>query len=144
LLHQRDHRFSESLGFPGDSSESGVAFWQPICSLIRAQSPAVGGREGIMTGYLVLTETEPMIVVMPKGASVDGTSARRLADASGDRFVAFEVDISELHNQYGVPFEVVEADIRNGRDFRVLDAVGRRVFQRIRFSRLGRRIVPQC
>jgi hypothetical protein len=97
-----------------------------------------------MTAYLVLTENEPMIVVMPKHAAVDGSSMQRLANAGGGCFIAHEVDVDELREQYGVPFEIIEDEIKNGKDFRVLDAIGHRIFDRISLSHLGTPVVPEC
>jgi hypothetical protein len=101
-------------------------------------------REGLMTAYLVLTENEPMIVVMPKPTADDTNPMRRLADAGGERFIAHEVDVELLREQYGVPFEIIEDEIRNGKDVRVLDAVGHRVLDRISLSHLGGRVVFEC
>jgi len=97
-----------------------------------------------MTAYLVLTENEPIIVVLPKRAADEGTAVRHLADAGGERFIAYEVDVDDLRTQYGFPFEIIEDDIRNGKEFRILDAIGHHVFDCICLSRLGPCVVPEC
>jgi hypothetical protein len=93
-----------------------------------------------MTAFLVFTETEPLLVMASRSAVTNGRLAGGLARKGIDRFIAHEVPLENLRSKYGIPFEIIEADIRDGQDIRVLDSKGSHVFSKIRFSDLGRTI----
>jgi len=94
-----------------------------------------------MTAFVVFSESEPLIVVMAQRAVAEGSLPDHLANAGIDRFIAYEIDPDALRHTYGTPFDVVESDIRRGRDFRVLDANGAHVFERVNFADFGDRFV---
>ncbi len=93
-----------------------------------------------MTAFLVFTAGEPLIVALPKEAVSDGRLVESLSRKGIDKFIAHEIDVDQLRDAYGVPFEIVEADINNGRDLRVLDSKGSHAFANVRFADLGKRI----
>ena len=90
-----------------------------------------------MTAFLVFTESEPMLVMASRTAVTDGQLEERLAHMGFDRFIAHEVPMTSLREQYGVPFEVLESDIRNGKGVRILDSNGRHVFSAVCLGDLG-------
>jgi hypothetical protein len=53
------------------------------------------------------------------------------------KYIGFEVPVSRVHELYGVPFEVVAADIDHGSDLRVLDYNGSHIFSSFDFNDLG-------
>jgi hypothetical protein len=57
-----------------------------------------------------------------------------------DKFIAYEVPVDRLHEFYGLPFEVIAADIERGANLRVLDFDGPHIFDRVPFSELGEAI----
>ncbi len=91
-----------------------------------------------MTAFLVFTEYEPLIVALPEEAVLNGGLVESLSRKGIDKFIAHEIDVDRLRNAYGVPFEVIEADITNGRDLRVLDSKGSHAFANVQFADLGR------
>jgi len=91
-----------------------------------------------MNAFLVFTEGEPLIVATAKESVSDGRLAESLSRKGIDKFIAHEIDVERLRKTYGVPFEVVEADIVGGSDFRVLDSNGSHAFERVRFADLGK------
>jgi hypothetical protein len=93
-----------------------------------------------MTGYLVFTEWEPLIVVASKSMVREGRLANELRDRGIDKFIAHEVPVERLRENYGVPFEVIETDLRDGKRIRFLDSNGSHVFDTVRFTELGRTI----
>ena len=93
-----------------------------------------------MTAFLVFTEGEPLIVALPKEAVSDGRLVKSLSQKGIDKFIAHEIDVDRLREAYGVPFEIVEADITNGRDLRVLDSKGSHAFANVRFADLGKSV----
>ena len=90
-----------------------------------------------MTAFVVFTETEPMLVMASEAAVSDGRFADRLAAMGFERFIAHEVPLTTLREQYGVPLEVLESDIRDGKPVRILDSSGRHVFSNISLAQLG-------
>ena len=93
-----------------------------------------------MTAFLVFTEYEPLIVAIAEEAVSDGRLVENLSRKGIDKFIAHEIDVDQLRDAYGVPFEIVEADIASGRDLRVLDSKGSHAFANVRFADLGKSI----
>ena len=91
-----------------------------------------------MTAFLVFTEGEPLIIATAKETVSDGRLAESLSRKGIHKFIAHEIDVDRLRKTYGVPFEVVEADIINGQNLRVLDSKGANAFANVRFADLGK------
>ena len=70
-------------------------------------------------------------------AGVNVEQVESLLNKGVDKFIAFEVPVSTVHRLYGVPFEVVAADIEDGSDMRVLDYNGPHIFSSFHFDELG-------
>jgi hypothetical protein len=90
-----------------------------------------------MTAFLVFTDFEPLLVMAPRTAAVDGRLVRGLGEKGIQRFIAHEIPLDDLKVRYGVPFEVVESDVRRGGDVRVLDSKGSHVLANVRLADLG-------
>lgn len=90
-----------------------------------------------MKAYLVFSESEPIVVMASRQAVREGRLAARLARMGHDRFIAHEVPLDGLRRRYGLPFEVIASDIRNGKPIRVLDSNGRHVFESVPLGELG-------
>jgi hypothetical protein len=93
--------------------------------------------EGTMRAYLVFTETGPILIM----TSCPHITEQPLVDALNrrgvDKFIAYEVSIEEVHRLYGVPFEVVAADLEQRKDMRVLDFNGPHLIDTFPLSDLG-------
>jgi hypothetical protein len=95
-----------------------------------------------MRSYLVLTETGPLLV-MTSNACVTGEALLDSLRHRGiEKFIAYEVPTDRLHEFYGLPFEIIAADIERGKGLRVLDFDGPHIFDCVPFSELGNPI--QC
>jgi hypothetical protein len=90
-----------------------------------------------MTAFLVFSENEPVIVATPRKEFASGRLPDLLERIGIDRFIAHEVELDQLRKTYGVPFEVIEADIKSGKALRVIDSNGHHVFSRIKLDDLG-------
>jgi hypothetical protein len=90
-----------------------------------------------MKAFLILTEGEPRIVAIPREMAAGSCLAEILSKAGIDRFIAHEVSVDRLRETYGLPFDVVESDVRNGKGLRVLDSNGRHAFSHLRLANLG-------
>jgi len=90
-----------------------------------------------MKAFLILTEGEPRIVAIPRGMVTEGHLAENLSKAGIDRCIAYEVSVDSLREVYGVPFEVIEMDVRSGKGLRVLDSNGCHVLGHVQLADLG-------
>jgi len=90
-----------------------------------------------MTAYLVFPESEPFIVMTSRAAVTDGHLEKRLTQRGDGKFIAHELPLDQLRSRYGVPFEVIEAEIKRGADPRVLDYNGRHVLDNFSFAEFG-------
>ncbi len=93
-----------------------------------------------MRSYLVLTENGPLLV-MTSNSCITGEALREALRHKGiTKFIAYQVPVDRMHEYYGLPFEVIAADIEGGQDLRVLDFDGPHIFDRVPFEDLGQAI----
>ena len=96
-----------------------------------------------MKSLLLLTASGPLLVL----TSHESLHDRKLLDALKGRgigkFVAFEVPLMLAKERYGGHFQVVENDLHETDDLRMLDLNGQRIFQLFRFDELGRPILQE-
>lgn len=90
-----------------------------------------------MKAFIVFTEAEPVLVMTSRAAASNGRLEDGLTAIGFRNFIAHEVPVDGLKERYGIPFEVIESEVREGRDLRVLDSKGSHVFENIRFADLG-------
>jgi hypothetical protein len=90
-----------------------------------------------MRSFLLLTENGPVLVLTRCSSVTERTLVEHLERRGIQKFIAFEVPVSKVHELYGVPFEVVAADIDHGRDMRILDYDGPNIFSSFDFEELG-------
>lgn len=91
-----------------------------------------------MRAYLVLTGNGPLLV-MTSNSCITGEALQESLRHKGiEKFLAYEIPVDRLHEYYGVPFEIIAADIEGGQDLRVLDFDGPHIFKRVPLSELGR------
>jgi hypothetical protein len=70
-------------------------------------------------------------------AVTDGRLEQGLKQRGHEKFIAHELPLDQLRSRYGVPFEVIESDVKGGKDPRVLDSNGHHAFDNISFAELG-------
>lgn len=90
-----------------------------------------------MRSYLLLTETGPVLLLTKCSSVTEESLVEHLHGRGIQKFIAFEVPVSKVHKLYGVPFEVVAADIDLGREMRILDYNGPHIFSSFRLDELG-------
>ena len=93
-----------------------------------------------MRSYLVLTENGPLLVLTSRTSITEGALLDSLHHRGIDKFIAYEVPIDRVHEYYGLPFEVIAADIEHGKEMRVLDFNGQQIFNCLSFAELGTEI----
>jgi len=90
-----------------------------------------------MRSFMLLTETGPVLLLTKCTSATEDNLVDRLDQRGIHKFIAFEVPVSRVHELYGVPFEVVAADLDRGRDMRILDYNGSHIFSSFSFEELG-------
>ena len=90
-----------------------------------------------MRSFLLLTETGPVLLLTKCTSITEEVLVEHLIGRGIEKFIAFEVPVSKVHKLYGVPFEVIAADINHGRDMRILDYNGEHIFENFSFEELG-------
>ena len=90
-----------------------------------------------MRAYLVFTEREPKIVAMARDEASENRLVEDLAQAGIDSFVAHEIEVDGLREIYGLQFEVIEEEVRNGKGLRVLDSNGRHILAQVQLADIG-------
>ena len=69
-----------------------------------------------MRSYLVLTENGPLLLLTSMNSITEETLLDSLRGKGIDKFIAYEVPVDKVHEFYGVPFEIIAADLaRSGR-----------------------------
>jgi hypothetical protein len=91
-----------------------------------------------MTALLVITENQPLLLMASRAVVSDGRLTEWLRDRGIEKFMAHEVPLDHLREEYGLAFETIEADLKRSEGMRVLDSKGSHVFARIDFADLGR------
>ena len=93
-----------------------------------------------MQAYLIVTGSGPILILTTFPSVVDSRLVEKLRHKGIPKFIAYEVPIERARALYGVPFEVVAADLAGGEDGRVLDFNGHHIFANFRLSELGEAI----
>jgi len=96
-----------------------------------------------MRSYLVLTENGPLLVLTSRSNITEDVLLKSLHHKGVDKFIAYEVPLDRIHEFYGVPFEVIAADLKQGNDLRVLDFDGPHIFDCLSFADLGHDILHE-
>jgi hypothetical protein len=93
-----------------------------------------------MRAYLVLTENGPLLVLTSQVGENDEALSENLHRRGIEKFIAYEVPVDRVHEFYGLPFEIIAADLEHGRRMRVLDFDGPHIFDCLSMGDLGREV----
>ena len=96
-----------------------------------------------MKSLLLLTASGPLLVLTSHESLHDPKLLDALKGRGIGKFVAFEVPLTLAKERYGGHFQVVENDLHETDDLRVLDIHGQRIFQLFRFDELGTPILQE-
>ncbi len=94
-----------------------------------------------MKAYLLMTGSGPIVVLTSHVSMLDNALIEKLADKGIEKFIAYEIPIGLVEQRYGNHFAVVQGDLRETDDLRVLDEDGERAFKLFRFDELGPSLV---
>ena len=93
-----------------------------------------------MRSYLILTANGPLLLLTSSTSITEEILLDSLHGKGIDKFIAYEVPVEKVHDFYGVPFEIIAADLESGKDLRVIDFDGPHIFNCLSFSDLGHQI----
>jgi len=88
--------------------------------------------------FMLYTGSGPL-VIMTSYRSVDTPGLLEKLSAKGiHKFIAHEIPVKMAQERYGGHFEMVQGNLDESDDLRVLDYNGERAFRLFRFDELGR------
>jgi hypothetical protein len=90
-----------------------------------------------MRSYILFSGTGPILILTTYPELADERLLEKLLHKGIVKFIAYEVPLERVQSIYGVPFEVIAADLERTEDIRVLDFNGHHIFSRFSFSELG-------
>ena len=90
-----------------------------------------------MHTILLLTASGPLVVLTSHGSALDPVLLEKLKARGIRKFVAFEIPLELARQRYGGHFALVQNDLHETDDLRVLDFDGQHAFQLFRFDELG-------
>jgi hypothetical protein len=90
-----------------------------------------------MKAYMLITGSGPIVILTSHDSVVDAALIKKLAGKGIEKFIAYEIPIGLAQERYGAHFALVQGDVREADDLRVLDYDGSRAFKLFRFDELG-------
>jgi hypothetical protein len=90
-----------------------------------------------MKAILLFTASGPLAILTSYDSAVAPGLLLKLRAKGIEKFIAYELPLELAKQRYGVHFEVVEQDVHESDDLRVLDYDGSRAFRLFRFDELG-------
>src|SRR5918999_3647997 len=90
-----------------------------------------------MKAILLFTAGGPLAILTSYESPTAPGLLLKLRAKGIDKFIAYELPLELAKQRYGGHFEVVEQDVHESDDLRVLDYDGSRAFRLFRFDELG-------
>lgn len=90
-----------------------------------------------MKALMLFTGGGPMVILTSFASPTSSGLTEKLASKGITKFIAYELPIELAQERYGTHFAMVQQDVRESDDLRVLDYNGQRAFQLFRFDEMG-------
>ena len=90
-----------------------------------------------MKAYMLITGSGPIVILTSHNSVLDAALIKKLAGKGIEKFIGYEIPIGLARERYGAHFSLVQGDLRETDDLRVLDYDGSRAFKLFRFDELG-------
>jgi len=87
--------------------------------------------------YIVFSGAGPILVLTSLSGLTHRQALERFHLQGIPKFIAYEVAIGRVRELYGVPFEVMAAELEHTEDVRVLDCNGHNIFSNFSLAELG-------
>jgi len=89
-----------------------------------------------MKCMMLFTGSGPLVILTSHAKMTDTPLLAKLTAKGIDKFIAYEIPIEMARARYGGHFTVVEKDLHEDDDLRILDYNGERAFRLFHFSEL--------
>ncbi len=86
---------------------------------------------------MLMTGSGAIVVLTSHESIIDASLIEKLASKGIEKFMAYEIPTGVAEKRYGAHYALVQGDLRETDDLRVLDYDGSRAFKLFRFSELG-------
>jgi hypothetical protein len=90
-----------------------------------------------MKAILLLTASGPMVILTSYDTATAQSLLKKLEAKGISKFIAYEIPLEAAKERYGGHFTIVQQDLHESDDLRVLDYSGERVFSLFRFDEMG-------
>lgn len=90
-----------------------------------------------MKCFMLFPGSGPLVILTSHEAVTDPSLLEKLKAKGIEKFIAFEIPVDLARERYGAHFMIVERDLDEKDDLRILDYDGQRAFRRFRFRELG-------
>lgn len=94
-----------------------------------------------MKAGVIFTGTGPILILTSYNSLSDPKFVEKLQAKGIMKFIAYELDVDEVHKKYGKKFDYIMDDVLQEDDLRVLDYNGHNVFYNFSFGQVGQPIV---
>lgn len=90
-----------------------------------------------MKALMLFTGGGPMVILTSYSSPTATGLIEKLASKGITKFMAYELPIELVQERYGTHFTVVQKDVHESDDLRILDYNGQRAFQLFSFDEMG-------
>lgn len=90
-----------------------------------------------MKTFMLMAGSGPIVILTSYESPKTPELLQKLAAKGINKFIAYEIPLELAKQRYGGHFSVVESDLHESDDLRVLDYDGSRAFSLFRFSELS-------
>lgn len=89
-----------------------------------------------MKCFMLFTGGGPLVILTSYGAATDPGLIEKLHAKGIDKFLAYDIPLDMAKERYGAHFFVVQRDLKQDDDLRILDYNGDRAFRLFHFNEL--------
>jgi hypothetical protein len=120
-------------------TENGIILPEGILYTDKGKQQPSGNRprRRTMKALMLLTGGGSMVILTSFASPTASGLIEKLAGKGITKFIAYELPIELAQKRYGNHFAVVQQDLRESDDLRVLDYNGGRAFHLFRFDEMG-------
>ena len=90
-----------------------------------------------MKVFMLFTGSGPLVILTTHSNIKDPTLLSKLSTKGIEKFIAFEIPIDLAKERYGGHFNVVQHDLAESDDLRILDYNGERAIKLFRFDEMA-------
>lgn len=90
-----------------------------------------------MKSILLYTGGGPLVILTSHDSVTDSVLLEKLAAKGIEKFVAYDLPVDTVKQRYAGHYEMVQNDLNETDDLRVLDYNGERAFRLFRFDEMG-------